>query len=91
MQDVLSMMVAPALFLILVPFQRHSLESVLRVADRLALFLFPVFLVNNILALFFDGIARLASHLPHTLVKEAYDKVYMGMTESYSIILRNQK
>ncbi len=54
-------------------------------------FLFPVFLVNNILALFFDGIARLASHLPHTLVKEAYDKVYMGMTESYSIILRNQK
>ena len=54
-------------------------------------FLAPVFLVNNLLALFFDGAARIVSRLPHPMVKEAYDKVYMGMTESYSIVLRNQK
>lgn len=54
-------------------------------------FLWPVFLVNNLLALMFDGVAQLLSHLPHPLIKEAYDKVYMGMTESYSVVLRNKK
>jgi SAM-dependent methyltransferase len=54
-------------------------------------FLFPVFFINNLIALFFDGLAKLLSHLPHPMIKEAYDKVYMGMTESYSMVLRNKK
>lgn len=54
-------------------------------------FLWPVFLLNNTLALVFDGIAKLCSYLPHPIVKEAYDKVYMGMTESYSMVVRVKK
>lgn len=54
-------------------------------------FLWPVFLVNNLVALCFDAVAKALSHLPHPLIKEAYDKVYMGMTESYSVVLRNKK
>jgi SAM-dependent methyltransferase len=54
-------------------------------------FLWPVFLVNNLVALCFDAVAKALSHLPYPLIKEAYDKVYMGMTESYSIVLRNKK
>ena len=54
-------------------------------------FLFPIFLANNLLALCFDGLAKLMSNIPHPLVKEAYDKIYMGMTESYSMVLRNKK
>lgn len=54
-------------------------------------FLFPIFFINNILALSIDGIAKLLSHLPVPIVKEAYNKLYMGMTESYSVVLRNSK
>lgn len=54
-------------------------------------FLFPIFFINNLLALIADGLARAASYLPVPIVKEAYDKLYMGMTESYSMTLRNKK
>lgn len=54
-------------------------------------FLFPVFFFNNVLALFLDSLARLLSSLPHPMIREAYDKVYMGMTESYSMVVRNRK
>lgn len=54
-------------------------------------FLFPVFFFNNMLALAFDCAAKLLSRLPHPLVREAYDKVYLGMTESYSLVARNKK
>jgi len=51
----------------------------------------PVFFINNSLALLLDGLAKLFSKLSYPIIKEAYDKVYMGMTESYSILLRNKK
>lgn len=54
-------------------------------------FLFPLFFFNNVLALMFDRLAKLMSNLPHPMIKEAYDKVYMGMTESYSMVLKNKK
>lgn len=54
-------------------------------------FLFPVFFINNLLALTADGLAKAVSCLPIPIVKEAYGKLYMGMTESYSMTLRNKK
>jgi SAM-dependent methyltransferase len=51
----------------------------------------PVFFINNMLALFFDTFANLVSKLPFPIIKEAYEKVYMGMTESYSLVLRNKE
>ncbi len=55
-------------------------------------FLFPVFFVNNILGIFFDKFFFLVfgkSKIP--VFKEFYEKLYMGFTESYSMVLRNKK
>ncbi len=54
-------------------------------------FLWPVFMLNNIFALGLDWFAEKMSHFPHPIFKEAYDKLYMGMTESYSMVLGNKK
>jgi len=55
-------------------------------------FLFPVFLINNILGLLFDKFFLIffgKSKIP--VFKEFYEKLYMGMTESYSMVLKNKK
>lgn len=55
-------------------------------------FLFPIFFVNNIFGIFFDKLFFIffgKSKIP--IFREFYKKLYMGFTESYSIILRNKK
>jgi hypothetical protein len=50
-----------------------------------------VFFINNVLALLADYLAWIISRLPSPALKEAYNKLYMGMTESYTLVLRNTK
>jgi SAM-dependent methyltransferase len=51
----------------------------------------PLFLVNNALALLADFAARVVGRMPVARVRQAYDTLYMGMTESYSLVLRVRK
>lgn len=50
----------------------------------------PIFLLNNLAALFFDGIAFFISKM-NGRMKVVYQGIYMSMPENYSIILRNRK
>jgi hypothetical protein len=55
-------------------------------------FMFPIFLVNNVFGIFFDKFFLIffgKSKIP--VFREFYEKLYMGFTESYSIVLRNKK
>lgn len=55
-------------------------------------FLFPIFFVNNSFGIFFDKFFLIffgKSKIP--VLREFYEKLYMGFTESYSIVLRNKK
>lgn len=55
-------------------------------------FLFPIFFVNNVLGIFFDKFFLIffgKSKIP--VFREFYEKLYMGFTESYSVVLRNKK
>jgi hypothetical protein len=54
-------------------------------------YLSPVFFINNVLALLADSLAWIISQFPSPVLKEAYNKLYMGMTESYTLVLRNTK
>ena len=55
-------------------------------------FLFPIFFINNVLGIFFDKFFFIffgKSKIP--VFREFYEKLYMGFTESYSVVLRNRK
>lgn len=55
-------------------------------------FLFPIFFINNIIGILADNFFFIffgKSKIP--VFREFYEKLYMGFTESYSIILRNKK
>jgi SAM-dependent methyltransferase len=58
--------------------------------------LFPLFIINNLLALAIDNVALLVSFISfkisgRAVVQEIYAKYYASFTESYVIILRNKK
>ncbi len=52
---------------------------------------FPIFLFNNIVAIVCDRFALWLGRLDMIHTRNFYEKVYMSLTESYSIILRNKK
>lgn len=54
-------------------------------------FLFPVFFVNNILAILSDNVFKVVLNWPRKKGKTIYDDVYMSMPENYTIVLRNKK
>jgi SAM-dependent methyltransferase len=54
-------------------------------------FLFPVFFVNNILAILSDNIFKIVFSWFGKRGKIIYDNVYMSMPENYAIVLRNNK
>jgi SAM-dependent methyltransferase len=61
-----------------------------------AVYLFPIFILNNLLAVASDKMARLLLVLcknfcKNRIVEELYDKYYMGLTENYVIVCRNNK
>jgi SAM-dependent methyltransferase len=49
-------------------------------------YLFPLFLLNNVVGLFFDKMFFLINYLS----KDIY-KIYMGMPENFMVIMRNKK
>ena len=52
---------------------------------------FPIFLVNNILAIIFDFIFKVFFSIFGRKGKWIYDNIYRGFPENYSIILKNKK
>lgn len=53
--------------------------------------LFPLFFMNNILAIISDVVFKFGLGLLGKKGRSIYDNVYMGMPENYAITLRNKK
>jgi SAM-dependent methyltransferase len=53
--------------------------------------LFPVFFLNNVLAIFSDRFFWICFGFFGKRGREVYDNVYMGMPENYVVVLRNKK
>jgi SAM-dependent methyltransferase len=49
----------------------------------------PVFFVNNVAGILFDRIAHALGQLAP--LRESYERLYLGFTESYVVVLRNKK
>lgn len=54
-------------------------------------FLFPVFFINNILAILSDNVFKIVLNLFGKKGRIIYNNVYMGMPENYVVVLRNKK
>lgn len=61
-----------------------------------AIYLSPVFTLNNLLAIASDKIVRLSlvfckNFCKNKIAEELYDKYYMGLTENYVVVCKNNK